>query len=1721
MKKRILALLLTLSMVLSLFPRTALAASGSETEEPQAKTGAVERVMAGEGVTALAFTSDVHNGTAVGSETNVSAIRMQKWLDNVQPKYSNAIQVMGFCGDMGAGGNTNASSFWTYTKTVMDLVVDNGMTGVYAVGNHEYMNGSFATITNAEVQGKYVLNAEGRAVAGESYVMYCLGTNSSHGSSWAYDESQVTELADYLNRVSNDKVVIILTHFPLHNYGMHRTSNTLPVLNAINTAAVGPDGTYGTSDDKKIVFLWGHNHSEGDTNYDQVWVPGDKINDDNKSTVYFFYAAAGSMADSEYGSSGKVLGKGLVMTINSKNQLSFAYYDANGNNVTEPNGQAITEQDPEPITGATIPGTTETGTSGNLVLTKPIKVGKSAQLSVSVQPSNSSYDINWSSNNTAIATVDNTGYVTGVSAGTVTITANIIDKVQRASLTLNVEVEITDAGGSEEYTVSVTPSTSNPEQSITIDVGDTLIVNVTNGSTNSTYNFTASLGSSNGVAEIQGESTVNIAAGGTGQFIVEGLAEGKVDITIQNSNTYGSQYARKATIHLTVGDGSSTPVDPPTGDTISITPSTDNPEQSIKINVGDTLTINVTNGSSNSGYDFTATLGSSNGVAQIQGNATVNIAAGSTGQFTVKGLAEGTVDITIQNNQSSSSYVRKGTIHLTVGDGGSTPVDPPTGDSVSITPTTDNPEQSIKINVGDTLAINVTNGSSNSAYDFTATLGSNNGVAQIEGNATVNIAAGGTGQFTVKGLAEGTVDITIQNENTYGSQYVRKGTIHLTVAEGDTSTVNVKLDQTSLSLKTGQTATLTATVTPSSLTDKTVTWSSSAPAVASVDSTGKVTALAAGTTTVTATSNSDPTKSASCTVTVKEAGATTVFELAEELEDGKDYLIASGNSGTVYLLTTESGGSRILKGLSASVVDGKITLEDDEIEKTAFTAELRTSAYTGGTVSAWLKNGGQYLYTNSGDGLRMVESSEQGSSDNSGKVWHYKADGKNLLWYFKDTNSSDGYTDTSGTYKYFLKLDSSNNFTDDHASSTSLAKTNTPAIYLFTEVTDHVHNWGEPEWNWTGDVEKRAAVGATATFTCSECGEVKVIEAEVSEAGEVGSRVYTATVTGPDGQTYTDTRNEKAPSAAYTIYVTADKTKVQPGDTVTFTITLGPVDNFGTMQMRLSIPDGLAYVANSGKLVDGLKETLRFDDAAFIESSLVINGMASAGDYSSQADTPIATFKCTVNEDFTGPASVDLIYLQFYSCVDWTNYTSLYSVESDTITLADTFTVTFKANDGASTADVTQSVVGGEETALNANPFTREGYTFNDWNTAANGSGTAYADKAKVTLAADLTLYAQWTPIEYTITYNLDGGTNAASNPASYTIQSAAITLADPTKEGYIFGGWYDNAQFTGTAVTEIAAGSTGAKTFYAKWTAKVFTITFVDDDGETVLHTQEAAYGETIVYSGTTPTKAATAQYTYTFAGWDPELATVTGDATYKAKYNAVVNTYTITWKNDDGTVLETDLNVEYGATPSYDGEAPTKAATAQYTYTFAGWDPTPAAVTGDATYTATYTTKENVYEVSGSVTSFVSSHTADAYKIVTIELYGEDAETPLKTATVTGTSAEFTLNAVPAGTYTLKVSKPDHAARTLSLTVGTQDLSDVDVVLHLLGDITGDGRVTTIDMAMANWFATGVKEPDAYQLACADLNGNGEVSTVEVALINSHAKRMIILWDALAEQP
>ena len=178
--------------------------------------------------------------------------------------------------------------------------------------------------------------------------------------------------------------------------------------------------------------------------------------------------------------------------------------------------------------------------------------------------------------------------------------------------------------------------------------------------------------------------------------------------------------------------------------------------------------------------------------------------------------------------------------------------------------------------------------------------------------------------------------------------------------------------------------------------------------------------------------------------------------------------------------------------------------------------------------------------------------------------------------------------------------------------------------------------------------------------------------------------------------------------------------------------------------------------------------------------------------------------------------------------------------------------------------------------------------------------------------------------------------------------------------------------------------------------TPATYTIRFVNEDG-TELQSGEVAYGETPAYTGETPTKAATVQYTYTFAGWTPEIVPVTGDATYKATYSTTVNEYTITFLNDDGTELQSEP-VAYGETPAYTGETPTKDATAQYTYTFVGWTPEIANVTGDATYTATYAEAVNKYTI-----RFVND---DGTELQSGEVaYGETpaytGETPTKAAT------------------------------------------------------------------------------------------------------------------------
>ena len=143
----------------------------------------------------------------------------------------------------------------------------------------------------------------------------------------------------------------------------------------------------------------------------------------------------------------------------------------------------------------------------------------------------------------------------------------------------------------------------------------------------------------------------------------------------------------------------------------------------------------------------------------------------------------------------------------------------------------------------------------------------------------------------------------------------------------------------------------------------------------------------------------------------------------------------------------------------------------------------------------------------------------------------------------------------------------------------------------------------------------------------------------------------------------------------------------------------------------------------------------------------------------------------------------------------------------------DTYTITYNLNGGMNGANPGTYNV--ETATITLADATKTGYAFVGWFDAAT-DGNRFNEIA-LGSTGDKALYARWTPNTYTITYNLDGGTNGA-NPGTYNVETATITLADATKTGYAFAGWFDAAS-DGNRVNEIALGSTGDKTLYARWT--------------------------------------------------------------------------------------------------------------------------------------------------------------------------------------------------------------------------------------------------------------------------------------------------------------
>jgi hypothetical protein len=186
---------------------------------------------------------------------------------------------------------------------------------------------------------------------------------------------------------------------------------------------------------------------------------------------------------------------------------------------------------------------------------------------------------------------------------------------------------------------------------------------------------------------------------------------------------------------------------------------------------------------------------------------------------------------------------------------------------------------------------------------------------------------------------------------------------------------------------------------------------------------------------------------------------------------------------------------------------------------------------------------------------------------------------------------------------------------------------------------------------------------------------------------------------------------------------------------------------------------------------------------------------------------------------------------------------------------------------------------------------------------------------------------------------------------SSYAYGTAAASIAkpaDPAREAtakciYSFKGW-------SPSISDVTKDVVYKAVFDS--TIRVYVITFVN--GSSKLQSSEIEYGIMPSYKGDAPTKESTKEYTYSFKGWSPTIASVTGAATYTAVFDSTVRKYTVTFKND-GSVMQT-ISVAYGTTPVYSGATPTRAESDSCTYTFSGWSPKLGPITGDVTYSSVF---------------------------------------------------------------------------------------------------------------------------------------------------------------------
>ena len=405
-------------------------------------------------------------------------------------------------------------------------------------------------------------------------------------------------------------------------------------------------------------------------------------------------------------------------------------------------------------------------------------------------------------------------------------------------------------------------------------------------------------------------------------------------------------------------------------------------------------------------------------------------------------------------------------------------------------------------------------------------------------------------------------------------------------------------------------------------------------------------------------------------------------------------------------------------------------------------------------------------------------------------------------------------------------------------------------------------------------------------------------------------------------------------------------TEVSIGNSVKI---IGDAAFAGNQLTEVSIPNSVKIIGDGAFSSNQLTEVSipnsvsTIGQSAFLDNQLtevsIPNSVISIGEEAFNGNTDLTSFNLpTPHQGYSYPWSNGK-----KSGDEITDFALSYELDEDSIDEdskgdAVDFTITYTLDGGTNAANNPANYT------IETDPIilvdaSKDGYTFEGWYSDAAFTADNEVTEIATGSTGHKEFFAKFSDaITYDITYTLDGGTNDANNPADYTVETATITLADASKDGYTFGGWYSDAAFTAdNEVTEIATGSTGHKEFFAKF-SETYNITYTLDGG-----TNDANNPADYTVETATITLADASKDGYTFEGWysdaaftaDNEVTEIaTGSTGHKEFFAKFSETYNITYTLDGGTNAANnpaDYTVETATI--------TLADASKEGYTFEGW--------------------------------------------------------------------------------------------------------------------------------------------------------------------------------------